>query len=198
MIVNRIIDKQITLSQSATNPISLQTAKDWIRVSGTDDDNLITQLIIECIEAIELFCGISIRQKSVTIIIDVKQQKLCEFIEIKLPYGPIISSFSGNDLITVKYKNGVKQSDFQDKTVDVDFFYDGLEDITIKFPVPGVYKITYNAGYTSVPNLLLHAIRAEIAFRYEYRGDAQDVADNRLLCATAMAKAKPFKNFQWE
>mgnify|MGYP006951125171 CR=1 FL=1 len=139
---------------------------------------------------IENFCNISIVTKTVDVIVNVcylnKREK---FISFELPFCP----YTDSSLI-VKYKNGLKSTDYQDQVFDQDYFLSGLDYPVLSLIVPGEYKLSYSTGFTTVPEDLLRAIKEEVAFRYENRGDERLPEG---MCEMALESCFSYKRMSW-
>ena len=72
-------------------PVLLQETKDYIRVSSTSEDTLITNLIKTARIQLEKFTGLSLRPKNLNVILR------NQLGNISLPYGPIGSSVTWNN-----------------------------------------------------------------------------------------------------
>jgi len=196
----RIIDVNRVEFDQFDEPVSRTEAKAWLKVTFTDDDTVIDGIIKRSRQAVSNFILQSITLTRVTVIAELSAESRSCFIEFLLPYGPVLNANNyGIDYVGVNYKNGPKQSDFETKTVDVDFYYDGITQPVIKLISPGVYKFIYDAGYNinnPLPEDLKDAILSEIAFRYEHRGDEQEY-QIQLLSPAARSKAKPYKIMSW-
>lgn len=168
---------------TATEPVTLDQAKNQCRIDFTDDDVFVTQLITACRRQIERFCGISIVSKQGSLTMDL-------IADMEIPYGPVIALTSFID------KDGNVISSGQYSVYGAQF--KRIMPLGFKF-----YRsvLTYTAGYgtTPVPPDLCLAILQEIAFRYENRGEGQDTRKsvNPGICESAQLYAEPFKRFAW-
>jgi hypothetical protein len=198
MNLYRIIEINRTEFDNITEPVSLVAAKAWLKVTFSDDDALLTEIIKRARIAVGNFILQSIVPTRIITLVELCLGNRETFMEFLLPYGPVLNAKTyGVDYVGVNYKNGPKQSDFEAKTADVDFYYDGITQPVLKLIVPGVYKFMYDAGYdNNVPYDLIEAILSEVAFRYEHRGDEMNYTE-RLLCPAARSKAKPYKIMSW-
>src|SRR6185437_6805054 len=70
-------------AEDARKPVTLQEAKDWCRISVTDDDALITALIMAARIACEFYANLSLINRTVTSKI---KNGLGDFTT---PYGPL-------------------------------------------------------------------------------------------------------------
>lgn len=165
----------------AVEPIILTELKAHLTITYTDDDNYLTFLITACRNAVEMFCNISIVEKTCLIMIDA-------YCELELPYGPVQS-------FTSAYLKAGSGS-LTGQTLNTDFEIDGPVGTFQRF-IPrslGRYTLTYAVGYTTVPPDLKLAILHECAFRYERKGDEtnQFAGENVGISQSAKILATPF------
>ncbi len=134
-------------NESATEPVTLQEAKDWCRIDVTDDDTLITKLIKAARLICEHYVNMSFIARTVTAKIHNGQG------DINLPYGPVTGAINYFEL---------------DGTTAIDNF-DLTEERGDNFIA------VYPAGYAdgTLPEDLRTAILTQVAFMYENRGDAK-------------------------
>lgn len=146
-----------------TEPVTLTEAKAWIKVadSYTDDDTIITALIVTARTMLEKYLSISIASKTYTVVLK------SEMGWMELPYCPFISLTSAAD------------SDGDALTNGTDFEMDGEAFKRLITPYDYI-KLVYVAGYSTVPQALKDAIKMQAGFMYEHRGDELD--------STAMSK----------
>lgn len=130
-------------SEATTEPFDLAAAKAWLRVDISDDDTLITALIKAARIACEKYANQSFIARSVTAKI---HNGLGNFT---LPYGPVVSIAS--------IKDGA----------------DTLSDYDIADPWDNDLVVIYTTGYTTLPEDIKVAIKNQLAFMYENRGDAE-------------------------
>lgn len=131
---------------SGGEPVSLEEAKEWLKISPDidEDDNLIGMIITASRIICEKASNLSFIPRTVTATI------LNRLGYINLPYGPVTG--------TVTYT-----LDDEDETALEDFdIRDGYEDRVIA---------TYTAGYSVLPKNLKKALLNQIAWSYENRGD---------------------------
>lgn len=143
-----MISKLVT----GTEPISLSEAKEYLQVDITNDDDLITKLITMARQNVELHCGISIVNTTIT---------LTEFswdTPYLLPYSPVISidslEIDDNDI-------DVTDTDYVQNDYIV---YSGTE-------MTAVYK----TGWSEIPEGLLHCIYELMKLYYDARGVKIDI-----------------------
>ena len=139
----------------ATEPVLLADAKLYMKVESSDtvDDDLITAMITAARRMVESYTGMNMVAREVVAIINNKNGG------VYLPYGPIgtitsIKDYDDTELTTDQYK--VIGSQFKQ----------------IDWPCYEYLKVTYTGGYTTCPAELVNAIKAQVLFLYENRGDA--------------------------
>ncbi len=152
-----------------TEPISLQAAKDWLKVEGDDDDALIEDLIPAARLMCEQYCNKSLVVRTITAVIR------NELGEQRLPYGPhgeIVSAVDGDgNAVTLTTR--------------------GDQFLTVKDPCYDYLKIVYTAGYSICPPLFKKAILRQVAFLYQNRGNEQS---SEQLGANAKQLLKPVRD----
>lgn len=144
----------------ATEILTLDQLKAHLQVTYTEDDDYLTELITACRQALEMFCNISLVEKTVTLFADL-------YCERELPYGPV-SEFTSASL-----KTGNGEYTLQ---IDLtDYEHDG---ITGGFQIfrpflSGRYKLIYTAGYDAakVPKDLILDLKRICGYCYEHKGD---------------------------
>lgn len=172
-------------------PVTLADAKIHLRVDFTDDDAYISSLISACRHRVEDFCFISIVPRTIILTTDI----ICDQAYYELPYGPI-TSVTG---ITTLDNNSVLRT-LNPATNDYYIRGGRYKSFSIVNNTWGNIAITYVAGYTSsVPEDLILAIKNEIAFRYENRGDSTNryASQNVGLSESAEYLATPYKRLSW-
>lgn len=149
--------------------ITLDEAKSWIKVDGSDEDARITSLITSARRICEAYAGLSF-------IAQTRQVKLDKFCgDIILPYGPV------SEVSSVKYydEDDVEQTlDSSRYTIDTQ---SGLAKIRIDsegWPDSNRTMNNIVVEYEAGPDLM-DAIAKEATFKtiarlYEKRGDSQD------------------------
>lgn len=162
---------------AVTEPITLAKAKKWCLVDFADDDDLITDLIIQSRHSIEDFCNISIVPKSIFLTATCSGEYVHtpgisrwdrKFYGVpfkgewdELPYGPVssIQSVTNTDGVTTTIL-----------TENTDYFLTGQGFKLIRFnSYTSQLLIQYSTPYYC-PDALKEAIMNEVAFRYENRG----------------------------
>ena len=155
MLNNAILS--ISFTTPASEPVTLSDVKNWIKVadSYTDDDALITALITTARQMLEEYLSISIASKTYTVVLK------NELGDMELPYGPVTSITSAADFDGDSLTNGT------------DYIVYG-EDFKRLQTVTDYIKLVYVAGYTTVPQALKDAIKMQVGYMYEHRGDELD------------------------
>lgn len=146
-------------SETGMEPVTLDELKAHLNMSFTgsasynDDDNYLNTLITNVRDAVERYCSISIKGK--TVVVELRN----ELGNADLPLWPIYDIVSAVD------------RDNNDVVLTV--LGDNLK--TIESPVTDYIKITYTAGFMRfgsayVPKSIKQAILEEAAYRYTHRG----------------------------
>lgn len=137
-----------------TEPVTLDEAKNWLKVRVTDDDVVITALITAAREYCEGYTNLSFAPRTVTAIL--KNQ----LGDIRLPYGPV-------NAITIMYDyNG-------DEITTDNYTLNGVLGNRICYPTYDYIKVIYTAGYSVLPKQLKTALLMQIAWLYVHRGDEE-------------------------
>lgn len=165
-------------SGEVTEPVTLAEMKDYLRLAGFDesgeftfDDSLIESMITGARERMEIYTDCSLVQKRISAVIT----NLCG--NISLPAGPVTGTVTAVD------------SEGED-IVQTDIKLIGTKFPDLKEPLQAEMTLTYDAGYASLPKGLKNAIMAEVAYRYENRGDEKEGTG---VCKDAMILASPYK-----
>ena len=130
-----------------SEPVTLQEAKDYLRISSNAEDDLIEEIITSARERIEKFTGVSLGVKIL------KAYWRMFHIPMEIPYGPI------TDIISV----------VDDNDVDLEYTARGLQYKVLDCYSDQGVLIEYEAGFASVPKGLKLAILKQIATDYENR-----------------------------
>jgi hypothetical protein len=187
----RIIEINAVDEDEATEPVELSVVKKWLKITFTDDDSVITTLITDARKTIEEYCSISLVLKEITAIIELYPANNRSRIEVELPYGPINPETVAD--ITVQLMKCDGTGSYDTMTLNEDYYFIGTAFPKLVVKVPGVYKITYGAGYATVPSKAIDAMQSEIAYQYENRGDENKAGISEM----AKRKAQPLKRFAW-
>lgn len=160
---NQVTDVQ--RASVVTEPVSLSEMKEYAKIENSNDDGLVTALIISAREICEKYTGVSMVQRQITAWFN-----NCNG-GIYLPYGPV-------GTITGVY-------DLEGNVVDYEV--QGSEYKQILTPKMAL-KAVYQGGAATCPEVFKTAIKAQVLFMYENRGDSQE-----LMSAIAQLILKPFK-----
>lgn len=131
----------------ATESVSVQEAKDYMRISNDYEDTLIGELITSARQRLEGFTGRAFGAKTLKV--------RFEYVDgwVELPYSPITSITSvvndAGDTLTYESK--------------------GLEVKEVFCSANNGVIITYVAGYTTLPKALKEAILKEVSTSFENR-----------------------------
>ena len=148
MEYNAVLEvKQV--ESNPTEPVTLQEAKDWMKVDLTDDDTLITELIKVARKQVEGYLSISLVPKTITAIFNNSQGG------IELPYGPVAS------ITSVKDEDDVALFETDD------YVLHGEDYKTIKTPYDYLKVVYVTAANTEHKTGILQ----QILYLYENRGD---------------------------
>jgi uncharacterized phiE125 gp8 family phage protein len=205
-MLNTIKDIKNRQAESITEPVTLSQVKAWLIIDtvNTDDDTLLTNLITEVRQAIEKKTKLSLVKRLIVVTVDLVR-------EFKLPHGPV------RTISEVLFRTGTAgdgSADYEALTV-TDYTTDGEDFKWISTGRCGRHKITYTTGFgededieydNPLPEDLMLAIRSEIAYRYEHRGDETttlSAAGNETvqratgISADAMQYLKPYIDTAW-
>jgi hypothetical protein len=145
---------QVTDVQRAavvTEPVTLSEAKDFAKVSGSTDDAIITALITAAREICEKFTGVSMVQRTITAWFNNYNGGTY------LPYGPVTA-------ITGVYDADGNSIDYEAQGGD---FRQILSPRT-------TLKAIYTGGAATCPEIFKTAIKAQVVFMFENRGDSPE------------------------
>ena len=147
-------------SESGTEPITLAEAKAWIKVDTaiTADDILITELIKAARMQVEGFLGISLIQRTVTAIINNSAG------DIELPYGPLVSFTS----LTDEDGTAIAADDYELRGIGFKYLHEPLYDYM---------TAVYTTGYTALPENFKTAVKEQVAWLYDNRGEAKELSE---------------------
>jgi uncharacterized phiE125 gp8 family phage protein len=130
-----------------SEPVTLQEAKDYMRISSDAEDDLIEELITSARERMEKFTGLSLGEKTL------KAYWLYFHTPAEIPYGPV------TDVISV----------VDDNDVALEYTARGLQYKVLEvYSTQGVL-VEYQAGFAVVPKGLKLAILKQVSTDYENR-----------------------------
>lgn len=178
MLSNRILSVSILPDNGAAEPVSLDQAKSWLIVEHTDDDTIIGDLITAVRMLLEKYTKKVFRPSTVTL-----ELQICKCW--KLPRLPIVGAIT-----TFERWDGEAY-----QTVDPGC-YRLLGDSIVSTPA-GQIKVVYKAGYAlaDFPEDLRLAMKSEIVYRYENRGDKSlDLA----ISSTTESYISNYISYAWQ
>jgi uncharacterized phiE125 gp8 family phage protein len=176
--MNEIWEIKVT---DGSEPVTLQTAKDWLRVTSEDDDTIITDLITVARKKIERYATRSLVNKTIVLTGLIEEYFL-------LPYSPInavsqVRVLQGQDLTT-------GENDWE--TLDADEYQlVGYYQKHFKPSYWGTYEITYTT-LADTDKGLLTDLKRVLLWLYENRGDDSDGMPMEL-----MSNAKQLKDLSY-
>lgn len=160
----------------ATEPISRTEAKNYLKVSNTDDDSLIDALIVAARQMVEHYCNIALIDQTITEYYNGFPPSMAQAY-LWLTVGNVTA------ISFVKYKDGNGDTQTLSTSLYVSDFYNyparvGLSDGST-YPTTrnelNVVWIEYTAGFGSaasdVPDLIKQAMYLIIGDMYENRSD---------------------------
>lgn len=151
---NAVLDVQFSL-ENTTEPVTVQEAKDWLRIDISDDDTLVGSLITAARIICEQYTNISFITRTVTATLH------NTLGGISLPYGPV------NSITSVTERD----------TAITDYTMSGASFQRLVTVFEQEVTVVYTAGYATLPKNLKTAILNQIGFLYENRGDDK-LSDN--------------------
>lgn len=163
------MSKKIQQVSQRSELISLQEAKNWLRVTSNREDSLINMLIESALDFAENTCKSNLAQR------DYMGYFSC-FSEILLPHPPICSIDEvgyialGESNYTIINSSNYELNDSGFEGI-IDFDID-LTNIVLKDTYKAI-RVNYKAGYDSIdcPATIKDAMLAYIASRYDSRDD---------------------------
>jgi uncharacterized phiE125 gp8 family phage protein len=179
---NFISNRRTTLVDYSTVIDQAVDVKPFLRVDGSDEDQVIESITFASARMIEEYCGISIGAQTREMIIDARDN-------FKISYAPVAA-------ITSVYRYNTTTDLYDEAMIlNTDYRLTGSGDVTYELITKGKLKIIYTCGYTNsdtvatyLPEALRLAWLTEIAYRYINRGDV-----NTGLSSAAKSLAMPFK-----
>ena len=165
---NYLIDYTLTETAPVVEPVTLQEAKNYCRVTTDADDTLITTMIVEARQAIEKVAGLSLIPKTAVVFFKNTGGNF------PLPYGPVNSVSEIYDL-----RSGQIVAPSQ-------YLLVGDKYPSLVYPTYDLIRATYTTGFTTIPSDLKIAILDQVNYSYENRGVDSFHYDNMGICEKAM------------
>ena len=170
-------DVTTTVAPSATI-VTLQAAKDYLRVDYSEDDTLIQSLIDTARIRLEQYASVAMTARTLKVVAYVD-----EFIE--LPYAPI------NTISLVEYWDGAAWV-----TIEVGNYRvlgDTYKKVYFTSPIMSEFRFTYTCGYATTPESMKTALLKMVGDLYEYRESSVESSKPSANLTTAYELMKPYK-----
>jgi uncharacterized phiE125 gp8 family phage protein len=167
---NSILDISVE-DDGVSEPIDLVTAKKWLRVEFTTDDELIKDVIKSVRKRLEKLGGISLVYKTITCLMQIDDPASM----IRLPYGPV------NDVELIEERTSDSEwTELTETTSSVfgDYELFGTYDIKVLLQNCGLFRFTYKTGFSELPEDLVSDMRVMVAWFYENRGKTFNTEQN--------------------
>jgi uncharacterized phiE125 gp8 family phage protein len=146
------------LADASPEPVSLTDAKTWMRITYSEDDTLIQNLLQSARVHIEKLTGLSLVNKLIKTNFDLTGN-VPQVWMVDLPYGPLVC------VDNVKYKTGINTYETLVKNDEYEVIGGKVWCYT-----QGNYTVQYQAGYGTLPEDLASDILTLTAWSYENRG----------------------------
>ena len=177
------IVRDITTTVAPTaEVVTLEEAKNYLRVDYNEDDDLIEALISTAQTRLEQYAGVAMTPRTLKVVAFVN-----EFIE--LPYTPT------GAISLVEYWNN------EEWVVMPVGDYNVLGDTTKKIYMVAnndmEYRFTYACGYATTPKPMKTAILKYVADLYEYRESSVEASQPNANLTTAYELMKPYKRINY-
>lgn len=178
----------VSFSETGTiEPVTLSEIKDYCRIQGADEDNLLYMLRTGCRRELEMYLGLSIVQKEITLEYD-------SAYEWELPYGPVrmidsVTRRTGTDTLGIGEYDTLDPDDY---IVQGNLFYPGYGRYVTVYTagfIPQSQDAAYygytppvlGAGYFVLPTDIKVQLLRLIAYRYEHRGDIEQSSISKIV-----------------
>lgn len=152
-----------------TEPVTLDEAKAWLKVTNTDDDDLITALITAARAICEGYTSKSFVERTVTAVLR------NDLGNIKLPYGPVSNIVGANDV---------------DGNPVTDLSVTGVFDMRVACPLTDYITVIYQAGFSVLPKQFETGIKMQLSWMYVHRGDE----NLSIIAPDAKAVLSPYRS----
>lgn len=155
--------------------ISLNQVKEYLIITHNEDDAVIQRILDSVVERLEKYCKRPFTPTEITVYMDFCKNPLA------LPRLPIIELID----LAIKVERGYTGYE----ALALDDYEVFADEIILE--TTGIVYLKYKAGYSAneLPESIKLAIYAEVAYRYENRGDKQLPAD---ICQTAQEYLGPY------
>jgi uncharacterized phiE125 gp8 family phage protein len=153
-----------------TEPVTLQEAKNYMRISSNAEDALIGELITSARERIEKFTGLSLGEKTL------RAYWFYFHIPQEIPYGPVT----------------LIDSVVNDEDVALEYTARGLQYKMLESYSTTGLTIEYEAGFAVAPKGLKLAILKQVSTDYENRENYSIYDQAYELSSDARRQAQPY------
>lgn len=186
-----------TYTDLSVEPVTLQEAKDWIKKTGDDEDDLLLTLITSARRSVEKYTTSTFAQKT----LHATWVEIPDDWVLHLPYGPHISV----DAVYLIDEEGTETA----KTLNSDYYVYGDQDLIVALSkvwttsqsLQYSVRVEYKAGYgdtttETLPGELKLAILKQIATDYEMR---ENIAEGTfgVLSNSSKSLAAPYRRSLW-
>jgi uncharacterized phiE125 gp8 family phage protein len=154
----------------AVEPVTLQEAKDYMRISSESENDLIEELITSARERIEKFTGLSLGEKTL------RAYWFYFHIPQEIPYGPVT----------------LIESVVNDEDVALEYTARGLQYKMLEAYSTVGLTIEYEAGFAVCPKGLKLAILKQVSTDYENRENYSIYDQAYELSSDAKRQAQPY------
>lgn len=147
---NLVLDIQDVTSSESPEPVTLEEAKLYCRIDFNTEDALITSMIQTARLKLEKYTGLSFKPKMLKVLLNNGMGG------IDLPYGPITGDVAVLD---------------SDDQLVASATTKGFDYKTLETPADNGLTVSYQCGFAVLPETLKTAIKAQVLYMYEHRGD---------------------------
>ena len=154
----------------SVEPVTLQEAKDYMRISSESENDLIEELITSARERIEKFTGLSLGEKTL------RAYWFYFHIPQEIPYGPVT----------------LIESVVNDEDVALEYTARGLQYKMLEAYSTVGLTIEYEAGFAVCPKGLKLAILKQVSTDYENRENYSIYDQAYELSSDARRQAQPY------
>ena len=158
--------------------VTLQAAKDYLRVDYSEDDTLIQNLIDASRIRLEQYASVAMSARTLEVVAYVD-----EFIE--LPYAPI------NTISKVEYWDNTNWVEIELGNYNV--LGDTYKKVYFTSPIMSEFRFTYTCGYATTPESMKTALLKMVGDLYEYRESSVESTKPSANLTTAYELMKPYK-----
>lgn len=172
------------VGDAVVEPVSLTDAKNWMRISYTDDDTMIRNLLESSRLHLEKLTGLSLVNKQIVANLELTGTVPNVWM-VDLPYGPLVCVNS------VKWKTGMNTYDTLTKNEDFEIIGGKLW-----LYYGGYYEIDYDCGFSTLPEDLASDILTLTAWQYENRGKKMNADPRQSISQYPNWDGLNYKNYK--